>query len=65
VAESCTITLEMIEVAAAAIANTRAGRRGAPPISNVLAILPQKLKDEVLEDAEAALRAAPGTGERL
>jgi len=61
-AESSTITREMIEAAAAAIANARTGRRGAPPISNVLAILPQKLKDEVLEDAEAALTAALATG---
>jgi hypothetical protein len=56
-----TITREMIEAAAAAIANNRAARgHGAPPISNVLAILPEKLLAEVLEDAEAALKAAPG-----
>lgn len=54
-----TTTHAMIEAAATVIANNRAARgSGAPPISNVLAILPQKLKDEVLEDAEAALRAA-------
>lgn len=54
-----TIAREMIEAAATVIANNRAARgSGAPAISNVLAILPQKLKDEVLTDAEDALRAA-------
>ncbi|QGY05561.1 hypothetical protein MMSR116_29440 [Methylobacterium mesophilicum SR1.6/6] len=56
-----TITHAMIEAAAAAIANARAGRRGSPPISNVLETLKRlmpQLHDEVLEDAEAALKAA-------
>lgn len=53
-----TITPEMIEAAAAAIANARGGRRGAPEIRNVLEILPDKLRDEVMEDAEEALKAA-------
>lgn len=44
--------------AAAAIANARAGRRGAPAIANVLDILPPKLFAEVVEDAMAALDAA-------
>lgn len=44
--------------AAAAIANARAGRRGAPAIANVLDILPTKLFDEAVEDARAALDAA-------
>lgn len=57
-AETSTITREMIEAAAAAIANARGGRRGAPEIVNVLDMLPQKLRDEVMEDAEAALTAA-------
>lgn len=48
---------ERIDVAAAAIANARAGRRGAPPISNVLAILPANLVEEVREDAKAVLAA--------
>lgn len=56
-----TITREMIEAAAAAIANARASRRGAPEIRNVLTILPEKLLAEVLEDAEAALEAALAT----
>lgn len=47
-----------IKSAAAAIANARAGRRGAPPIVNVLDILPERLRDEVMEDAEAALEAS-------
>jgi len=56
----------MVEKAAAAIANARGGRRGAPPVSNVLELL-QSLKstprvgnalyDEVMEDARAALEA--------
>lgn len=44
--------------AAEAIANARAGRRGAPAITNVLDILPPKLLAEVMEDAEDALTAA-------
>ena len=47
-----------VERAAAAIANARGGRRGMPPIKNVLDILPDKLRREVMEDAEAALEAA-------
>lgn len=60
-AQSTPITPAMIEAAAAAIANARGGRRGAPAISNILqtleGVLP-KLHAEVLEDAEAALTAA-------
>jgi hypothetical protein len=51
-------TPDQIRAAAAAIANARGGRRGAPPISNVLDILPAKLREEVMEDAKAALEAA-------
>ena len=47
-----------LRAAAAAIANARSGRRGAPAIANVLDILPGKLFDEVVEDARAALDAA-------
>lgn len=61
-AESSTITRGMIEAAAAAIANARGGRRGAPEIRNVLTILPEKLLAEILEDAEAALKAVLVTG---
>lgn len=60
-AQSTTITPAMIEAAAAAIANARSGRRGAPAISNILETLERilpKLHAEVLEDAEAALTAA-------
>ncbi|WP_407523664.1 hypothetical protein [Methylobacterium oryzisoli] len=48
-AEHSMITREMITAAAAAIANARGGRRGAPPIGNVLRILPDKLRDEVMK----------------
>jgi hypothetical protein len=51
------INPQTVRLAAAAIANARAGRRGAPPISNVLDILPDKLLREVSEDAEAVLAA--------
>lgn len=44
--------------AAAAIANARGGRRGAPPITNVLDVLSEKLRAEVIQDAEEALKAA-------
>jgi hypothetical protein len=51
-----------IEAAAAAIANARGGRRGAPAVSNILELLRRiqggKLFDEVMEDARAALEAA-------
>jgi hypothetical protein len=50
-------TREQIEAAAAAIANMRGGRRGVPPISNVLEALSDKLRAEVIEDGEAALDA--------
>jgi hypothetical protein len=46
---------EEILIAAAAIANARGNRRGAPTISNILDVLPQKLRDEVMEDAAAVL----------
>jgi len=45
------------ELAAAAIANQRGGRRGMPPITNVLELLPNNLLEEVKEDAQAVLRA--------
>ena len=50
-----------LETMAAAIANARGGRRGAPPITNVLDILKGikggKLYDEVMEDARAMVEA--------
>ena len=61
-AETSTITRETIKAAAAAIANARGGRRGVPEIANILDMLPEKLVAEVMEDAEAALRAALSTG---
>lgn len=57
-AQEPTITSAMIEAAAAAIANARGGRRGVPEIVNILDMLPEKLRDEVPQDAEAALKAA-------
>lgn len=57
-------TAEQIDLAAAAIANARGGRRGLPPISNVLDLLPANLVDEVREDARAALEAVLLDSER-
>jgi len=51
-------SFEEVQAAAAAIANARGGRRGVPEISNILEVLPEKLREEVIEDAEAALAAA-------
>jgi hypothetical protein len=56
------MTDRQVEAAAAAIANTRAGRKGAPPISNVLELLRSSprlmhLYTEIMEDARAALEA--------
>jgi hypothetical protein len=56
-----------VEAAAAAIANARGGRRGAPAVSNVLDVLKysgSKLYDEVTEDARAALDAAEAVRNR-
>ncbi len=53
-----TPTDKQIEAAAEAIANARGNRRGAPSVSGILHLLPAKLKDEVMEDAKAALEAA-------
>lgn len=51
----------MIERVAAAIANRRAGRRGAPAVSNVLDLLKAisggKLYEEVIDDARAVIEA--------
>jgi hypothetical protein len=56
------VTEEMVETGAAAIANARGARRGAPAVSNILAMLKHikggKLYDELMEDSRAALEAA-------
>ncbi len=46
-----------IRLAAAAIANARDMRHGVPTIVNVLDVLPDPLRDELLEDARVALIA--------
>jgi hypothetical protein len=51
------MTLDDITIAAAAIANARGNRRGVPTITNILDVLPQKLRDEVMDDAMAVARA--------
>lgn len=55
--ERFVVTDEDVRVGAAAIANERGGRRGVPDIVNVLDLLPEKLRTEVMEDARAALNA--------
>lgn len=40
---------------AAAIANARGARRGVPKIKNILDVLPAKLRDEVMDDADAVI----------
>jgi hypothetical protein len=55
-------SLLQVEAAATALVNARIGRRGAPPISNALDLLPEKLRDEVLGDAQDALEAAVAAG---
>lgn len=47
---------------AGGIANARGNRRGVPRISNILDMLPQKLRDEVIDDAESARAALVEAG---
>lgn len=44
-----------VEELATLLANQRAGRKGVPPIDNVLDFLPSHLKKEVLDDATEIL----------
>lgn len=48
-------TNKLRERIASAIANARGGRRGMPQIKNVLDMLSGKLRDELLDDADAVL----------
>lgn len=57
--------MEPKEIIACAIANARGMRRGVPPISNVLDLLPEKLKDEVLDDADSVLRELAEAGYKI
>jgi hypothetical protein len=50
-------TDELLDKAAAAIANARGMRRGLPEIIGIMDALPEKLRDEVRDDAKAALAA--------
>ena len=50
------------EIIASAIANARGMRRGAPSISNVLDILPDKLKNEVFDDADNIIKELEAAG---
>jgi hypothetical protein len=49
------------DVIAAAIANARGNRRGAPNIKNILDILPPRLLEEVRDDARAVIAAIRAT----
>lgn len=44
---------QFVDLAAAAIANARGARRGVPEIRNILEVLPDKLREEVRDDARA------------
>jgi hypothetical protein len=63
------LTTDDIRTMVAAIANARGNRRGVPAITNILDVLPPKLRDEVIDDAMAVMRAvnaadaAPTVGE--
>jgi len=50
------------EIVAAAIANARGSRHGVPEISNVLVLLPPRLREEVTDDADAVMRALTKRG---
>lgn len=50
-------TEQDVTLAAAAIANARGNRRGAPDISNVLELIGPRLREEVMDDARAVLNA--------
>lgn len=43
------------EAIATILVNQRFMRNGSPPITNALDLLPQKLKDEVMDDAQAVI----------
>lgn len=43
---------KIIKIIAGTIANTRIGRYGMPPISNVLDFLSKSLQEEVINEAE-------------
>ena len=44
-----------IRIVAECIANARGMRRGIPPITNILDLLPDKLRAEVMDDADMAV----------
>lgn len=48
-------TLTEQEVIATILVNQKFMRNGSPPISNVLDLLPPKLRDEVMDDAQAVI----------
>jgi hypothetical protein len=43
------------EVIATILVNQKIMRNGSPPISNALDLLPEKLRDEVMDDAQAVI----------
>jgi|GEM_PF-1881386 len=50
------------EVGVAAIANARGGRRGVPPIANIVEVLPARILAEVSEDMDAVMTALAAAG---
>lgn len=53
---------DLLLIVASAIANARGGRRGVPPVVNVLDLLPESLRTEVLDDARAVVVALEREG---
>lgn len=53
---------KLTRVIASAIANARGMRRGVPTIANVLDMLPEKLVDEVMDDANNVLKELKTAG---
>lgn len=51
------LSMETIELIATTLVNQRVMRRGSPPIANALDILPEHLRTEVMDDAEAVYDA--------
>lgn len=50
------------EIIAGAIANARGMRRGMPPVKNILDMLPEKLKNEVNDDADNIIKKLTENG---
>ena len=50
------------EIAVSALANSMGGRKGAPPIDNVIALLPDDIKSDLTDDVRAIFKALLDAG---